>query len=90
MSAMDGYFLYIAARLDKLRQGGDAAGAGNWAMELRGWPLWRAVIAEFLATFLFVFIGTMSAVDIVPAGDLNAKFVRVSVFILFSFFYINI
>ncbi|WAR21867.1 AQPA-like protein, partial [Mya arenaria] len=45
--------------------------------ELKTWSLWRAVLAEFLATLLFVFIGTMSAVDIVPITDSAGKFVRI-------------
>ncbi|XP_052773593.1 aquaporin-5-like [Mya arenaria] len=76
MSPIDGYFVYLASRLDKLRQGGDTE-TGNWLQELKTWPLWRAVLAEFLATLLFVFIGTMSAVDIVPITDPAGKFVRI-------------
>ncbi|WAR21870.1 AQP1-like protein, partial [Mya arenaria] len=45
--------------------------------ELKSWPLWRAVLAEFIATLLFVFIGTMSAIDIVPFTDTAGKFVRI-------------
>ncbi|WAR21889.1 AQPA-like protein [Mya arenaria] len=77
MSPIDGYFIYLASRLDKLRKGGDTE-TGNWLQELQTWPLWRAVLAEFLATLLFVFIGTMSAVDIVPITDPAGKFVRIS------------
>ncbi|XP_052770365.1 aquaporin FA-CHIP-like [Mya arenaria] len=76
MSPVDGYFIYLASRLDKLRKGGDTE-TGNWLQELQTWPLWRAVLAEFLATLVFVFIGTMSAVDIVPLTDPAGKFVRI-------------
>ncbi|WAR21869.1 AQP2-like protein [Mya arenaria] len=76
MSPIDGYFLYLASRLDKLRRGENTE-TGNWLQELKTWSLWRAVLAEFLATLLFVFIGTMSAVDIVPITDSAGKFIRI-------------
>ncbi|XP_052773692.1 aquaporin-5-like [Mya arenaria] len=76
MSPIDGYFLYLASRLDKLRQG-DNTEDRNWLQELKTVSLWRAVLAEFIATLMFVFIGTMSAVDIVPITDTAGKFIRI-------------
>lgn len=76
LNRMDAYFLHVSSRLDKLRQG-EQAGSGGWLDELKSWPLWRAVLAEFLATMLFVFIGTMSATAMADTTDLDAKFIRV-------------
>ena len=63
---MDGYFLYIADRLDRIRVG-EGKGKFDLIGELKSWELWRAVLAEGVATMLFVFIGTASAV--LPAGE---------------------
>ena len=73
---MDAYFLYVADRLEKIRNG-EAKGLLG---ELKSWELWRAVLAEGVATMLFVFIGTASAV--LPMGEAlqAAKIVRVCIF----------
>lgn len=63
---MDGYFLYIADRLDRIRVG-EGKGKFDLLGELKSWELWRAVLAEGVATMLFVFIGTASAV--LPVGE---------------------
>lgn len=79
---MDGYFIHIANRLDKIRRGGDNNKPtdffGSLKQELVSWELWRAVLAEFLATFVFVFIGTMSTVHMVPIPDPAGQFVRIA------------
>ena len=59
---MDGYFLYVANRLDKIRNG-DSPVKSEFLRELKTWSLWRAVFAS-CSNKLFVFIGTMSAVGI--------------------------
>ncbi|KAH3700204.1 aquaporin AQPAn.G-like [Dreissena polymorpha] len=75
---MDSYFLYIASRLEKLRRDKDANNrSGSWFGELKQLQFWRAAAAECLATLLFVFIGTMSAVDITQPVDVTSKFIRV-------------
>mgnify|MGYP000435170930 FL=1 len=78
LSRMDGYFVHIASRLESLRQGGKGEETG-WLGELKSWSLWRAVAAEFLATMMFVFIGTMAACSMAETPDtsLDAKFIRV-------------
>lgn len=77
---MDSYFIHIANRLEKLRRT-DKNQSKGILNELKSWDLWRAVIAEGIATLLFVFIGTMSAVGIVPVTDVTGNFVRVSFFV---------
>ncbi|XP_060576032.1 aquaporin AQPAe.a-like [Ruditapes philippinarum] len=59
---MEGYFLYIANHLENIRLTDSRSSLPNKTIhELKTWDLWRAVLAEFVATVLFVFIGTMSA-----------------------------
>ncbi|KAL4229080.1 hypothetical protein ACF0H5_012119 [Mactra antiquata] len=74
---MDGYFVHIANRLEKIRTAADDRPSGI-LNELKTWELWRAVLAEGIATLLFVFIGTMSAVGIVPVTDVTGNFVRIA------------
>ena len=73
---MDGYFLHIANRLDSIRTEGQ--GKLDIIGELKSWDLWRAVLAEGLATMLFVFVGTASIV--LPEGQVlgPALIIRVS------------
>ncbi|XP_048250980.1 aquaporin-4-like isoform X2 [Haliotis rufescens] len=59
---MEGYFIYVANKLDSIRFGIGKARKLFDASEARTWAFWRAVIAEFLATLLFVFLGSASAV----------------------------
>ena len=63
---MDAYFLYITSKLEKLRKGPER-GLFDIEGEAKSWDLWRAVLAEGVATLLFVFIGTSSIVQ--PAGE---------------------
>ncbi|WAR21884.1 PIP1-like protein, partial [Mya arenaria] len=76
MTPIDGYFFYLVRLMDELRQG-DKKKQEKWVDELKEWPFWRAVIAEFMATFLFIFISTMSAVDMDTTVDPSAKYVKV-------------
>ena len=75
---MDAYFLYVANRIDKIRAG-EGNGKFDIVGELKSWELWRAVMAEGVATMLFVFIGTASAV--LPLGEvlMAAKIIRVCI-----------
>ena len=75
---MDAYFLYVANRIDKIRAG-EGSGKFDIVGELKSWELWRAVMAEGVATMLFVFIGTASAV--LPLGEvlMAAKIIRVCI-----------
>lgn len=74
---MDGYFLYIASKLEKLRTGPKKS-VLDIVGEIKSWDLWRAVLAEGLATMLFVFIGTSAIV--LPLGQAldGAKIVRIA------------
>lgn len=74
---MEGYFLYIANKLDRIRNG-DTPEKFDILRELRGFELWRAVLAEFIATMLFVFMGTMSAVALEPATTMAYDVVNVN------------
>ena len=73
---MDGYFLYIASKLEKLRRPQrrllDIKG------EIKSWDLWRGVIAEGIATMLFVFVGTASIVFPIGETLTSASIVKVS------------
>lgn len=74
---MDGYFLYVAHKLEKLRTGPQRS-LLDVVGEIKSWDLWRAVLAEGVATMLFVFIGTSSIV--LPMGESldGAKIVRIA------------
>ena len=76
-SEMDAYFLYITSKLEKLRKGPER-NLLDIAGEFKSWDLWRAVLAEGIATMLFVFVGTSSIVQ--PTGELmdGGRIVRVS------------
>ena len=81
---MEGYFIHIANHIERIRRNDTKSELPRTftrkiIQEMKSWELWRAVLAEFLATFLFVFIGTMSAVGIVPVVDDWAKIVRVRI-----------
>lgn len=65
---MDGYFYYITNKLEAIRLG-QTSGRFDIVGELKSYELWRAVSAEFIATMLFVFIGTMSAVTLDANDD---------------------
>lgn len=60
---MEGYFLYIADKLESLRLG-HGSGKYDILRELRSYKFWVAVLAELIATMVFVFVGTMSAVSL--------------------------
>lgn len=80
---MEGYFVHIASHVEKIRRADGGAPEANTIQgkilqEIKSWELWRAVLAEFIATLLFVFIGTMSAVGMVTVVDEWAKIIRVS------------
>ena len=75
--------MHIANKVEQTKLQHGRVGKVGLLEELRTWDLWRAVLAEFVATMLFVFIGTMSAVSI-ATGDELSKVVRVSFVILFS------
>lgn len=75
--------MHIANHLERIRRAEDNVSEeksflGKILQELKSWDLWRAVLAECIATFLFVFIGTMSAVGIAPVVDDWAKIIRIS------------
>ena len=74
---MDAYFLYLSAKLEKLRKGSPRS-VFDIAGEFMSVDLWRAVLAEGIATMLFVFVGTSSIVQ--PAGEIldGGRILRVS------------
>ena len=81
---MEGYFSYIANRLENIRQA-DNHSTVPYSLtqkiikEVKSWELWRAVLAELIATCLFVFVGTMSTVDITSQFyDDYSKIIKVS------------
>ncbi|XP_052762100.1 aquaporin AQPAe.a-like [Mya arenaria] len=65
---MDAYFIYLANKVESIRIGSPPDGVGI-LRELRTLDLWRGALAEFMATLLFVFIGTMSAVAVGSQHD---------------------
>jgi hypothetical protein len=81
---MEGYFIHIANHVERIRSSHSKTElprsfSGKIIKELKSWELWRSVLAEFIATLLFVFIGTMSTLPIVPEADDWAKIIRVRI-----------
>ncbi|XP_053409128.1 aquaporin AQPAe.a-like isoform X4 [Mercenaria mercenaria] len=80
---MERYFLHVANNIERIRRADDNARIPNnfkekIIQEFKSWESWRAVLAEFIATLMFVFIGTMSAAGIVPVVNDWAKIVRIA------------
>jgi glycerol uptake facilitator-like aquaporin len=71
---MDGYFVDLTRRIEKLRNGDLPSGM---LQELKSRALWRAVFAEFIATMVFLFIATMAAVPLLPVEGTEATIVKV-------------
>ncbi|XP_046362414.1 aquaporin-4-like isoform X1 [Haliotis rufescens] len=59
---MEGYFIYVANKLDSIRFGPSSGGKLFDLREVKTLSFWRAVSAEFLATMMFVFLGSASAI----------------------------
>ncbi|XP_060568595.1 aquaporin-2-like, partial [Ruditapes philippinarum] len=80
---MEAYFIHIANYIEGIRRNDSKvvlpqSFASKMLQELKSWELWRAVLAELIATFLFVFIATMSAVEMVPVVDDSSKIVKIA------------
>lgn len=65
-SGMEAYFMYIANKIQEIRFGKPKEVRILQFGELKTWPFWRAALAEFVGTLLFVFLGSASAI---PIGD---------------------
>ncbi|KAK3088627.1 hypothetical protein FSP39_021464 [Pinctada imbricata] len=63
---MEGYFVYVSDKLEEIRFGAPEKYQIFGTREVVKWAFWRAVLAEFIGTLLFVFLGCASAV---PIGD---------------------
>lgn len=63
-SGMEAYFVYIANKIQEIRFGKPKEVRILQLGELKTWPFWRAVLAEFVGTLLFVFLGSASAIPI--------------------------
>ncbi|XP_071142861.1 aquaporin AQPAn.G-like isoform X3 [Mytilus edulis] len=63
-SGMEAYVMYIANKLQEIRFGKPSEVRILHFGELKTWTFWRAVLAEFVGTLLFVFLGCASAVPI--------------------------
>jgi glycerol uptake facilitator-like aquaporin len=61
---MEAYVLYIANKLQEIRFGKPKEVRILQFAELKTWAFWRAVLAEFVGTLLFVFLGVASTVPI--------------------------
>lgn len=71
---MDGYFLDLTRRIERIRLGDTPIGM---LQELKSRDFWRAVFAEFIATMVFLFIATMAAVPLVPVDGVQANIIKV-------------
>lgn len=56
--------LYIANKLQEIRFGRPKEVRILQFAELKTWAFWRAVLAEFVGTLLFVFLGVASTVPL--------------------------
>ena len=63
--AMEGLMLYVSDKLSEIRFGKKKDNDKCCGLkELATWVFWRAVIAEFLGTMLFVFLGCASVIPL--------------------------
>lgn len=68
-SGMEAFVLYIANKLQEIRFGTPKEVRILQLGELKTWSFWRAVLAEFVGTLLFVFLGVASAVPLQPLNS---------------------
>ncbi|XP_062599756.1 aquaporin-4-like [Saccostrea cucullata] len=57
---MEGYFMHVSQAVTEARFGKDVEEKVYSIRELKTWKFWRAVLAEFVGTMLFVFLGCAS------------------------------
>ncbi|XP_061182475.1 aquaporin-1-like [Saccostrea echinata] len=57
---MEGYFMHVSQAVAEARFGKDLEEKVYSIRELKTWKFWRAVLAEFVGTMLFVFLGCAS------------------------------
>ena len=67
---MEALYIHIATKLEKIRFGQIPVVRRLDLSEVKTKGLWRAVLAEFLATMLFIFMSVMSAMTV---GLVNAS-----------------
>jgi hypothetical protein len=60
---MEGYFMHVSQKVAEVRFGKDAEEKFYSVRELKTWTFWRAVLAEFVGTMLFVFLGCASTLS---------------------------
>ncbi|XP_055957781.1 aquaporin AQPAe.a-like [Patella vulgata] len=71
---MDALFIYVSNKLEEIKYGPqDGKSKLINLKEMKSFAFWRAVIAEFLATMLFVFLGVASTLG----GSGEAKEVKI-------------
>ncbi|KAL3889401.1 hypothetical protein ACJMK2_001745 [Sinanodonta woodiana] len=67
---MEGYFIYITNKLANIRSEKEIGGPkGLLFREVYQWSFWRAILAEFVGTMLFVFIGCASTIRLTLDGS---------------------
>ena len=78
---MEAYVMYIANKLQEIRFGKPSEVRILHFGELKTWTFWRAVLAEFVGTLLFVFLGCASAVPITgePQSTIKVRMIYNSV-----------
>uniref|UniRef100_A0A8W8NLK5 Uncharacterized protein n=1 Tax=Magallana gigas TaxID=29159 RepID=A0A8W8NLK5_MAGGI len=58
---MEGYFMHVSKKVADARFGKEQEEEKVYSVrELKSWKFWRAVMAEFVGTLLFVFLGCAS------------------------------
>lgn len=58
---MEGYFMHVSKKVAEARFGKEEEEEKVYSVrELKTWKFWRAVMAEFVGTMLFVFLGCAS------------------------------
>ncbi|OWF45172.1 Aquaporin-1 [Mizuhopecten yessoensis] len=61
---MEAYMHYVSSKIADIRSPTEPETKPLQFGELKLWPFWRAVLAEFVGTMLFVFLGCMSAIGL--------------------------
>ena len=72
-SGMEAWVVYIANKLQEIRFGKPKEVRILQFGELKTWAFWRAVLAEFVGTLLFVFLGCASTIPLDGVAQSSIK-----------------
>ena len=70
---MESYFLYITNKIQEIRFGKPKQLTFCDLSEVKTWLFWRAVMAEYVGTLLFVFLASQSTIPLDGTPQLFTK-----------------